>query len=468
MKKKTFYLFTLLTLALLSSCAKKQQVKQSFTFKISAMTAATPLQGGSFVRAISPTTNNLVQLDANNAADFPMGTWEFQTVSYEGPTPFAGKKYCGSIKDVNISATSQDVNLSITEANCLNEPFLSLIADVGNKFGSKVFAVNAVQFINHQLVITGAQLDKVTAVNINGVSFNENFSIESKTPTQIIANSLKLVSFDVSKIFNLILSDAQAAASFNIDFSLCNASLNGKGFDCSLTPNDKDVLSYDVATGKWKPRSLNGLNYIGIWGSLPSMPSSSGNAGIGDYYVVSAAFSIYQVGDWLVDNGTSFDRIPTSNAISTIFGRTGAVLALEGDYNLDKLSDVDLITTAPVANQFLKFNGTHWIPSNVSYTETDPFVSAFAKAVLPTCSAGQVLKGDGTSLSCVADNAGAAPFIGSLNRAVITDGAGALSVSVVTNTELGYLSGVTSSLQTQLTSKQTTLGFPLSIRPAIQ
>jgi hypothetical protein len=38
------------------------------------------------------------------------------------------------------------------------------------------------------------------------------------------------------------------------------------------------------------------------------------------------------------------------------------------------------------------------------------------------------------------------------NRAVATDGSGALTASTVTATELGYLSGVTSSIQTQLSS----------------
>ena len=37
------------------------------------------------------------------------------------------------------------------------------------------------------------------------------------------------------------------------------------------------------------------------------------------------------------------------------------------------------------------------------FTETDPTVSAFAKTTLPTCSAGQVLKSDGTTLTCVTD-----------------------------------------------------------------
>lgn len=52
---------------------------------------------------------------------------------------------------------------------------------------------------------------------------------------------------------------------------------------------------------------------------------------------------------------------------------------------------------------------------------------------------------------------GAASSVTSLNlaaaRTVITDGSGKLAASSTTSTELGYLSGVTSAVQTQLNSK---------------
>ena len=59
----------------------------------------------------------------------------------------------------------------------------------------------------------------------------------------------------------------------------------------------------------------------------------------------------------------------------------------------------------------------------------------------------KVLKGDGTW--------GNAPFpaLGTASRAVQTDANGALAVSSVTTTELGCLSGVASSIQTQLDGK---------------
>ena len=49
------------------------------------------------------------------------------------------------------------------------------------------------------------------------------------------------------------------------------------------------------------------------------------------------------------------------------------------------------------------------------------------------------------------------------NKAVITDGSGFISPSVVSASELAFVSGVTSNIQTQLNSKQSTLTLPLSI-----
>ena len=43
------------------------------------------------------------------------------------------------------------------------------------------------------------------------------------------------------------------------------------------------------------------------------------------------------------------------------------------------------------------------------------------------------------------------------NRALVTDGAGDVTTSSVTATELGYLSGVNSAIQTQLNAKEATI-----------
>ncbi len=86
-----------------------------------------------------------------------------------------------------------------------------------------------------------------------------------------------------------------------------------------------------------------------------------------------------------------------------------------------------------------------------------PAVAGSTVYTLPSAdgSAGQILKTNGAGvLSWVNDNTGAGAYSGAINKAVITDGTGALGTSATTSTELGFVSGVTSSIQTQLDSKQ--------------
>ncbi len=61
------------------------------------------------------------------------------------------------------------------------------------------------------------------------------------------------------------------------------------------------------------------------------------------------------------------------------------------------LSDVDV--TGVLNGQFVKYDGTKWVPGTVQQ---------FAQDTLPTCATGQVLTGDGSNLTCVSDAGGAA------------------------------------------------------------
>ncbi len=56
---------------------------------------------------------------------------------------------------------------------------------------------------------------------------------------------------------------------------------------------------------------------------------------------------------------------PLPSMVSSVFGRTGNVVAQEGDYTLTQLGDVTI--TSPSTGQVLKYNGTTW----VNGTDTD-------------------------------------------------------------------------------------------------
>jgi hypothetical protein len=70
------------------------------------------------------------------------------------------------------------------------------------------------------------------------------------------------------------------------------------------------------------------------------------------------------------DGGTitaSWTDINT-DAVTSVFGRTGAVVATEGDYTLTQLGDVTI--TSPTTGQVLKYNGTAWINDTDANTGT--------------------------------------------------------------------------------------------------
>ena len=58
--------------------------------------------------------------------------------------------------------------------------------------------------------------------------------------------------------------------------------------------------------------------------------------------------------------------------VESAFGRTGDVVAEEGDYSIDQMGDVDTTTAAPDRNDFLTWNGTNWTPGDTLDSGTFP------------------------------------------------------------------------------------------------
>nr|BDT27755.1 hypothetical protein BHI3_12210 [Bacteriovorax sp. HI3] len=225
-------------------------------------------------------------------------------------------------------------------------------------------AISDVKIVNHQIIVTGKNLSNISTFKIKEGTNTISLAVESKQSTRLVANTNSNVVFSAGKIIDFIFSTAQASSVFSVNFSLCDSILGGKGFNCSITPNDKEVLSYDATSGKWKPRGINGISYKGAWDALNDPQPTT--ADVGDYFIVSVANPPYQTGDWIVFNGTSFDRIDNSQMITSVFGRTGAIVSTKGDYVLNKLGDVDLTTTPPVNGNTLIYNGTNWVPGVVT------------------------------------------------------------------------------------------------------
>jgi hypothetical protein len=83
----------------------------------------------------------------------------------------------------------------------------------------------------------------------------------------------------------------------------------------------------------------SGLEYQGTWNAstnTPTLASSVGTAGY--YYIVATAGSTnlngitdWQIGDWAVFNGTIWQKIDQSNLVTSVAGRTGAIVLTTAD-----------------------------------------------------------------------------------------------------------------------------------------
>jgi hypothetical protein len=171
-----------------------------------------------------------------------------------------------------------------------------------------------------------------------------------------------------------------------------------------------------------------GSSYKGTWNAATNSPYIVDGVGTsGDYYLVSTG------GTW---NGIVFVAGNTVIYSGSIWQRAGG--------GTGTVTSVGL--SAPAA---FSITGS-------------PITGAGTLAIAGAGTANDYIKGDGTlglfSTAAIASITGGASTIATSNltvsRALNSDATGKVVVSTTTSTELGYLSGVTSSVQTQLNSKQ--------------
>ena len=89
-----------------------------------------------------------------------------------------------------------------------------------------------------------------------------------------------------------------------------------------------------VPTSQLPAVAIGGMNYQGTWNAstnTPTIPTAS-SSNKGFYYKVATAgatnvsgITDWQVGDWVVSNGSAWDKIDNTDSVSSVNGATGAV-----------------------------------------------------------------------------------------------------------------------------------------------
>jgi hypothetical protein len=144
------------------------------------------------------------------------------------------------------------------------------------------------------------------------------------------------------------------------------AQLNGTGFvKASGTTITYDNSTYQVTSEKAQPNGyasldsngkvplaqindalIGNVNFQGLWNAATNTPTlanppASGTKGY--YYIVSTAGTFagisFEVGDWIISSGSAWQKIDNTDAVSSVFGRTGNVVASNGDYTTAQVTE---------------------------------------------------------------------------------------------------------------------------------
>ena len=168
--------------------------------------------------------------------------------------------------------------------------------------GNALAKFSSLSIINNQLVLNGNDLNGVTHIRMTGPSgFNETFSIESKTATNLIANGLKNISFAVGAAFNLIISDAHGESSFQMTF---------------LMPDETEISCNEVGTGSTSTETnTTNASFSGI-DSIASVTDSTATINW-THVAEGSGYQIFSV------SGETLTYVSSVNAPTATYNLTG-------------------------------------------------------------------------------------------------------------------------------------------------
>ena len=163
----------------------------------------------------------------------------------------------------------------------------------------------------------------VAAGSYGSVSSSSTTTVDSKGRiTNISANNIQIAQSQVTNLVTDLAAKIPAIEKANAN-GVATLDAGGK---VPLTQIPDSVLGQ--------------LSYMGTWNAStnnPALANPPASTTQGDYYVVSAAgtqFSIsFEIGDWIISNGTAWEKVDNTDAVASVFGRLGVITAASGDYS---------------------------------------------------------------------------------------------------------------------------------------
>ena len=432
---------------------------------VTAMSGFAPIANPVFtglVKGITPAMIGLSDVDNTHDLDKPISTatqlaldaklniadaytqeqalTDIQTAIVAAPAALTTLQTIGNSLNSNTSAAQAITNLVTSKASSFSPTFtgtvkgitgsmititptptlMSLnvqdgISELDFKKASKTYVTSAIAGITPTSIgaIGTNQLSSLTSTIISSLS---GATIEALVSTQLAT----LAPIDSPTFTGTVKGITPAMVSLG-DFNgltpatlpistATQTALSGKA---DLDSSNHILLS-QIPTG-----AFTGLSPISTWDATQPFPPAT-NANKGGFYIISVPGNGYNINDWALSNGTSWDKIVNSGLVTSVNTKSGAVVLVPADIGL---SNVD---------------NTHDLDKPVS-TATQTALTALAPIHAPTFT--------GTVTVSNLKNSNLSP-----NSLVVTDLNNNLASSTVTALELSFLHGVISPIQTQLSN----------------
>ena len=324
--------------------------------------------------------------DANvpNLLEIPAGNWNFETyfsASSSGGTPsFYVELYKWNGTTLSLIASNSATPEGITNGTAIDAYFSALAVPqttlaATDRLAIRIYVTHSGRTItlhtenSHLCQVITTFSTGVTALNglttqvqnfATGTS-GTDFGISSATsthtfnlPTASATNRGALSSADWTTFNNkqasgnyitALTGEATATGPGSVNTTLSNSAVIGKvltGLNLAGGGTIADTDSILLAFGKVQNQIsglLGGVTFQGVWNASTNTPTLTSSVGTkGYYYIVNVAGSTnlngitaWQIGDWAVFNGTTWDKVDNTDAVSSVNGFTGAVSLTTAD-----------------------------------------------------------------------------------------------------------------------------------------
>jgi hypothetical protein len=280
-----------------------------------------------------------------------------------------------NIADLAVTTAKLDL-LAVTAAQIANATITAIQLADGAVNSAKILDGSIVDIdINASAAIAWTKISK-TASSLLDLATRSASDLSSGTlnvarfPTAIPATSIGNADVDNTKLsyISSLSSNAQTQITAR-QLSSEKAQANGYA---SLDSGAK------VPIAQLPDAVVGALEYQGAWNASTNTPTLTATPTTlkGNYYVVSVAgtqFTIsFDVGDWIVSNGTIWQKIDNTDAVPSVFGRLGNVVAATNDYTfaqIDKtMSSIADLTTRSASDLNGGIVNVAYIPTGIPAT----------------------------------------------------------------------------------------------------